>query len=104
MANNFYEGITKGPWRAVEAHGTWFVQSQYCRHPNSFHGVDWGDVAYPCASNGCTSEDAHLIAAAPDLLEALEQLLSDITDDCSIMNNTIPACRAAIAKAKGDIN
>ena len=51
--------------------------------------------------------DAHLIAAAPDLLEALEQVLIEY-DDAELANAepvtltaAILEARAAIAKAKG---
>lgn len=44
--------------------------------------------------------NARLIAAAPDLLIALKQLLSIAEDEGVVGDDTtIPACRAAIAKA-----
>jgi hypothetical protein len=67
-----------------------------------------------CGLPGCvetTEENAHLIAAAPDLLEALEKCIYIIghpkdepetlwrTDD--EINNAYMQARAAIAKAKG---
>lgn len=50
--------------------------------------------------------DARLIAAAPDLLEALEEIIDTIEDDCRAPD--CPDCmpwrraRAAIARAKGE--
>ncbi len=49
--------------------------------------------------------DAHLIAAAPDLLEALEELMADL--EANHVNGyrteeRLNAARAAIAKAKGE--
>ncbi len=48
--------------------------------------------------------DAHLIAAAPDMAEALEKALNFITNTESEMGETLPcgdAARAALAKARG---
>lgn len=62
-----------------------------------------------------TKEDANLIAAAPDVLEALEQLVSDITQcpeyvgamkshgfDIDVID-AIKSARKAIKKAKGEL-
>ena len=49
--------------------------------------------------------DAHLIAAAPDMAEALEKALNFITNTESEMGETLPcgdAARAALAKARGE--
>jgi len=90
--------------------------------PNKYD--DWGvvrsadglPVAQACVGRWYKDFDAHrvnktdpgeanarLIAAAPDLLDALEMLISN-HDNCGQprMLNVIPAARAAIAKAKGD--
>lgn len=53
--------------------------------------------------NGGTDDDAHLIAAAPCLLEALEGLYNAITDVRTTMEDlghAEEAAAAAIAKAK----
>jgi hypothetical protein len=56
-------------------------------------------------NDNTTDADARLIASAPDMLEALEFLLSDYLaiDGESLTYSTVPAdkARAAIAKAKG---
>lgn len=47
-----------------------------------------------CAAN------AHLIAAAPDLLEALQQLLEDVcSNNDSVLGYRVDEARAAISKA-----
>ena len=62
-------------------------------------GMDVADCVY-------RTEDAHLITAAPDMLEALENLLAE-TDSLSYDNSDVSEevkdqARAAIAKAKGE--
>lgn len=49
-----------------------------------------------------TDEDANLIAAAPDLLEALEGIISAIGGWGSDRSK-LDAARAAIAKARGEV-
>ena len=59
--------------------------------------------------DGCDMPDAHLIAAAPELLEALEDALADLeylakAPDSAYArpdDGSISAARAAIAKATG---
>lgn len=45
--------------------------------------------------------NARLIAAAPELLAGLEQVLHWIDCDCDRSKHSLEAARAAIAKAKG---
>lgn len=66
--------------------------------PGRRHHADWcADVVHP---------DMRLIAAAPELLELLEQITRkfDAHDDCTDIETTVNLrnkCRAAIAKATG---
>lgn len=46
---------------------------------------------------------AHLVAAAPDLLAACEELLIYLGDWDDMDNDTCAAARKAIAKAKGEL-
>lgn len=70
---------------------------RYRLHPNN------DDGSYLNLSGFCSEADARLIAAAPDLLEALEDALEYMTDhwdeydDCG----KVAKARAAIAKARG---
>lgn len=48
---------------------------------------------------GLTEEKARLIAAAPDLLKALQQMLDDLTDADDGAHTAVKRARAAIAKA-----
>lgn len=49
----------------------------------------------------CQKADTHLIAAAPDLLDAVEELLIYLADWDDPDNETCQRARAAVAKAKG---
>lgn len=77
---------TPGPWsvkhdRGIRAADGACVASTY--------------VAAPLA-------DAHLIAAAPDLYEALERSVKAWTDDVDRMGPMIRQALAALAKARGE--
>ncbi|WP_022705464.1 hypothetical protein [Pseudorhodobacter ferrugineus] len=86
--------------------GPWTVDGKYVQCSK--------DVAQSVGKRGITvadcrvvngNNDAHLIAAAPDLLEALVLLLQ-VNDGVPMMgieaSRRIEFARAAIAKAKGD--
>lgn len=90
------EKHTPGPWMRTpdDANpGYWFIGT--ADDPHAVVGLD-GEMSEP---------DARLIAAAPDLLEALEGVEPyleedpDYTDD---YNERVRAVRAAIAKARGE--
>ncbi len=89
---------TKGPWR-VGAYG-----------PNGCYtvGTEGGlmvamvahSVNYPDQAEQAFG-DANLIAAAPDLLEALKEMVADFGDTPSDRFRSLGPARAAIAKAQG---
>lgn len=94
---------TKGPWEIHTAqNGRTIFQIGPCA-PEEYAGSAWLDVSM---------EDARLIAAAPELLEALERLVSDFEseihneyDGTSMLSARLAECdyaRAAIAKARGE--
>ena len=93
---------TPGPWAVEQNKRTW----------------GWVDVVGPSLGVGGPTQatdltladevkriaEAHLIAAAPDMAEALEKALNFITNTESEMGETLPcgdAARAALAKARG---
>lgn len=98
---------TKGPWKAWQRDsdkGTnyWAIRAA----PDAF-GLQGNLRGY------CGEANAHLIAAAPDLLEALERCdpgpeweIPDRAHDgrvfCELSVGDMKAIRAAIAKAKGE--
>lgn len=107
-------GYTKGPWEIIRArHGKTIMRIGECS-AEEYAGLAWLEVS---------EENAHLIAAAPDLLEALEALANsapdaccsdfnhrkgdfhDEGDECPPLERYASAClmaRAAIARAKGE--
>ena len=57
---------------------------------------------YGVLFDGLTRADAHLVAAAPDLLYALELALPHIQCDNATQSGIVTACGEAITKTKGD--
>ena len=85
---------TPGPWRVeVDNHGTIAVMWS--------HGYVVDDVACGEVGEPRSMADAHLIAAAPDMLEALEECVEAFA--ALGIDATLPVlhARAAIAKSKG---
>lgn len=107
---------TPGPWKAVMQFGDWFVRQD----PKDWDGMGYQHIAtLPADRKGTHYGDmfkanAHLIAAAPDLLtactamvEAEDALLADLRAEGKLPDLTekpwslVDAMRAAIAKANG---
>lgn len=85
---------TPGPWEATESGGYVRVASA------NGVGLFFENVAHPGAT-----EDAQLIAAAPDLLEACQALM-DATNEDGMTNSMLLGCAIemagnAISKATG---
>lgn len=90
---------TPGPWFAVRNNAYWEI------NPARKYGDD--DIPYTvgnvCASDpsdtkGRQEPNAHLIAAAPDLYDALEAA----RDVLEALNIDTAAANAALAKARGE--
>lgn len=91
---------TAGPWQASEGYPSdiWHVDM-----PSREYSVvvsraekDWDMAVDEVQAN------AHLIAAAPELLAALEDVVASTQANCSgSLANAITAGRKAITKAKG---
>lgn len=85
---------TKGPWTATPEY---FGQSDHLDPPYGEPPmVKIGEIAYPVSTN----DDARLIAAAPELLEACKATLAILDADKSPWDYGF--LRAAIAKAEGE--
>jgi len=91
---------TPGPWRYDRTNGS---------PTTGEHMIAGAKPGYLAEVRDCGSGDvranARLIAAAPDMAEALEKALNFITNTESEMGETLPcgdAARAALAKARGE--
>jgi hypothetical protein len=105
---------TPGPWwPRMDGSGRWGVKTYRDKEesdPYANYGCEYG--ATICGGIGDHTEkrtygngeaNAHLIAAAPDLLEALEAALLLVDMSTSYRREDIAQqSRAAIAKAKGE--
>jgi hypothetical protein len=95
---------TPGPWKVAQTGG--FELAVYGRSKNQpiciFTTPD-GDYIPQELKNG--KANAHLIAAAPDLLAALKALSAGLHDELDsnprVKASEVRAARAAIAKAEG---
>ena len=83
---------TPGPWFNVD-HTE--IRADYPNQNGTHVATIW--------AHGCdqTKANARLIAAAPDLLAALETRLPVAASAYGAMTNDLDAARAAIAKARG---
>ncbi len=104
-------GPTPGPWRAECEGDWWMVYSDTAELlpdfkrgqlpvVDLFHGgYDFADAGWPLSAN------ARLIAAAPDLLAALEwlceQMVAEQDAGVSGFEDWLAPARAAIARARG---
>lgn len=85
---------TKGPWYLDEYGNLKSDSSKSTRNMVAFHGV--------CISDSDEAKaNTALIAAAPDLLEALKGLYTNLFTDGFVTIDHMEKARAAIAKAEG---
>lgn len=89
---------TPGPWSISELLADYevsehhiFIQPDVAVIERKIEGKDQHDMA-----------DARLIAAAPDLLHALEIAVRQNEHDMLMTGDELRVCRAAIARAKGE--
>ena len=90
---------TPGPWELVPASGR-------CPWPAVIRGETGGFLVHGISKQLCEA-DARLIAAAPDLLEALKLCESNISSLLAsahpkVYGEWLTVVRAAIAKATGE--
>lgn len=94
---------TPGPWVAFHiGGGNWGIRHQSEHRCGGMH-ADVNNLNRHTAEARDTAEsDAHLIAAAPDMLAALRAMVALLphTDDEDV-EGVVQAARAAIAKAEG---
>lgn len=84
---------TAGPWRYLQGRvaGEFVVTRD--THP---------DLSIMITSCIDTEADARLIAAGPELLEALELAVKQNQNDMLLTGEELRQCEAAIAKARGE--
>ena len=93
---------TPGPWVAVNEGPHW--NNPKINMWNVYHGSDKEHVVDQVIECAYSEATAHLIASAPDLLEALQNLMTRVQCDKDAKHwftDEQKAVRAAIAKAKG---
>ncbi len=83
---------TPGPWTAKPMGGRILLNGSNCYEVTEVFNDE----------GGFNPADIILMAAAPDLLSACEELLIYLGDWNDLDNETCAAARAAIAKAKGE--
>jgi hypothetical protein len=89
--------MTPGPWKWVEERGGVYRLIGADGTVVADDGSAWGE--YGGWMNSPDEPNARLIAIAPDLLEALEDLLGWQT---LAPDDVVAAARASIAKARGE--
>lgn len=100
------DAVVSGAGVAKHTPGPWYVSSSNFNHiiVSEADGTTVGwTTNYPPPENARGEANAHLIAAAPDLLEALEALADDHEFGATgtIRQDHLRAARLAIAKARG---
>ena len=86
---------TPGPWKIVDAWNYYMVEGQ------NDEEIIWQDGPYQTPT--INKANACLIAAAPDLLKALEEISLCSQNSMSSKDECGRIARAAIAKAKGEV-
>lgn len=94
---------TLGPWKVSENKfwktNPFSVTTRKC----GIHGVAVANLpARKTVSENERRANAHLIAAAPELLEALKTLPQSLASTDDDLNRWLEKARAAIAKAEGE--
>lgn len=102
--------FTKGPW---VSHGSGVSTEAFGLKPDRTHGYGCGPTFVCCLNDGEYHEytdkkeqeaNAHLIAAAPELYEALDGLIlvMDTTEMSKLFRADYAKAKSALAKARGE--
>ena len=84
--------FTNGPWK--------FLVNNNDDEMTSFYGVSMGNNYTPVSTNRSRS-DAHLIAAAPEMYEMLENVLTEYKEMLG-MSQEVKGIEQLLAKARGE--
>ena len=115
MTTNEKPGFTPGPWKAVRGYSYWEVSPAERKDWEPFTVADCCPSCPGDPDGGLQEANAHLIAAAPDLYEAVRELINqvEIAFDWSndepgenayldAATDAINKAKAALAKARGE--
>lgn len=91
---------TPGPWFAVADKGQTIIRTSRSSAAFSPLAIVKGDKRDTLKDQ---EANARLMAAAPDLLEALEYCLDCLGDEFALPSDCQSTARAAIAKARGEV-
>jgi hypothetical protein len=97
---------TKGPWTLTHVQGSNFaiqkfeIRGMFGDKPNVYPIFNKDANAIDGTRIFCSPENARLIAAAPELLESLEEALNYAIDGTGTFN--LSKAVAAVKKAKGE--
>lgn len=90
-----------GPWRVVNPEHRANGDVHFWIQPVEGYSTGWVNDRYLAVSGIGRHADALLMAAAPELLDALKSA-AEVIEDCDIGNPVLDKARAAIAKATGE--
>ena len=92
---------TPGPWAISQSHG---FRTGAPVNAYTINGACGTVATTPNPNVADNAANARLIAAAPDLLDALRRVLRHIPADagCASMSDDLHRARVAIARATGD--
>jgi hypothetical protein len=84
--------------------GPWTARRMACQTDSHTYNSEVVTTGGECVASLLRKADAQLIAAAPELLEALDSLVSacDLPGDHCEVEQALPRAIAAIKKAKGE--
>ena len=97
--------FTPGPWRVCNGYGRVWIDApdtKYSERDREYTRIILGGDDYEDCKE-VRSADAHLIAAAPELYDALNAMLTHMgMDEDEFTKVTFDQARAAIAKDRGE--
>jgi len=92
---------TPGPWRICKYLGRLDIRTDLPDHKLSICDIDTHDNYGPIGDPEEDAANARLIAAAPDMLDAIRHTVTGYDVTGGLTNLAITKLRAAIAKAEG---
>ena len=96
-------GYTKGPWEFDPPHDNGTYEGAFYSGDEKVCSFGDSETYYPTEGEPPNTANAHLIAAAPDMYEALKEVAErhTLSEHNGELDWLIDDARAAIAKAEG---